>query len=45
MYRDGRGGLDKDNAQAVQWYSKSAVQGDADAQYRLGNIYRAVSVD
>ena len=33
-------GMEADDAQAVQWYRKAAEQGDADAQFKLGWMYR-----
>jgi TPR repeat protein len=33
-------GVPQDNTQAVFWYRKSAEQGDAEAQSRLGEAYR-----
>jgi len=30
----------QDYAEAVSWYRKAADQGDADAQYNLGSVYR-----
>jgi TPR repeat protein len=35
MYEDGRGGLPKDDAQAVSWYRKAALLGDDYAQAAL----------
>jgi len=35
----GRGGVDRDYQQAAEWFSKSAEQGHADAQYNLGELY------
>jgi TPR repeat protein len=32
-------GVEKDAVQAVQWYRKAAVQGNARAQYTLGTMY------
>ena len=37
-YEDGDG-VEKDMEQAIFWYTKTAEQGHAEAQYRLGNIY------
>jgi TPR repeat protein len=39
MYDDGRG-VEKDEAEAVQWYRKAAEQGAAIAQNNLGEMYR-----
>ena len=39
MYEQGRGGLAKDDAMAVEWYRKAAEQGDATAQCGLGFMY------
>jgi len=39
MYQRGNG-VPKDSAEAVKWWSKAAEQGDATAQYGLGNVYR-----
>ena len=38
MYRNGYG-VEKDYAEALRWYRKSAEQGDATAQNNLGNMY------
>ena len=38
MYEQGNG-TDADNVLALKWYEKSAEQGSADAQIRLGNYY------
>lgn len=35
----GKGGLTKDEAQAVEWYQKAAEAGDAEAMCNLGNCY------
>jgi TPR repeat protein len=32
-------GVDKDYEKAAEWYQKAALQGDADAQYKLGVCY------
>ena len=32
-------GVPQDYKEAFKWYTKSAEQGDADAQYNLGNMY------
>ena len=39
LYYDGRDGIPQDYARAVSWYRMAAVQGDADAQNRLGRAY------
>ena len=33
-------GVDKDEAKAVEWYTKAAEQGDKDAQYALALCYQ-----
>jgi len=38
MYANGRG-VARDDAQAVSWFRKAADQGNADAQYNLGELY------
>lgn len=38
MYEEGRG-VAKDKVEAVKWYRKAAEQGEADGQYRLGEMY------
>ena len=38
LYANGQG-VQKDDAQARQWYEKTAVQGHANAQVRLGSLY------
>ena len=38
MYQDGLG-VQQDYAEAVKWYRKAAVQGEAYAQYNLGFMY------
>ena len=38
MYYNGEG-VQKDYKQAVEWFKKSANQGNADAQFNLGNMY------
>ena len=40
MYANGRG-VPKDDAKAVEWYQKAAVQGNAAAQSKLGFMYEA----
>ncbi|BDV37965.1 peptidoglycan-binding protein [Methylocystis bryophila] len=45
-YAEGRGGLARDPQLAAQWFAKSADQGLALAQYRLGSLYeKGVSVE
>ena len=39
MYSEGQG-VPQDDKTAVKWYTLSAEQGDADAQYNLGFMYR-----
>ena len=38
-YAEGRGGVPRDPKIAAQWFEKSALQGVAPAQYRLGSLY------
>ena len=38
MYANGKGVL-KDAAEAVRWFHLAAEQGDATAQFNLGNMY------
>ncbi|GHT71254.1 hypothetical protein AGMMS49950_07570 [Endomicrobiia bacterium] len=38
MYRDGEG-VKQNYKEAINWYKKSAEQGNADAQYNLGVMY------
>jgi TPR repeat protein len=38
FYAKGRG-VPQDDAEAVKWYRKAAEQGDANAQYNLGQGY------
>jgi hypothetical protein len=38
MYAKGQG-VPKDYAQAIDWWRKSATQGNADAQFKLGVVY------
>lgn len=38
LYRDGQG-VEKDLAQTLAWWTKSAELGNVDAQFALGNIY------
>ena len=33
-------GVDKDTSEAAVWYRKAADQGDADAQLKLGGLYK-----
>jgi hypothetical protein len=40
MYQAGMG-VPRDNAEAVNWYSKAAEQGNANAQYNLGLMYNS----
>ena len=40
LYRDGYGGVEKNNAEALRWYEKSAEQGNATALGNLGWFYR-----
>jgi len=39
MYRNGQG-VPQDHAEALKWYRRAAEQGDAAAQYNLGQMYR-----
>ena len=39
LYEDGLGAIDKDAETAVDWYTRSAEQGDALAQYNLAVMY------
>ena len=39
MYGTGRG-VPQDDAEAVRWYRLAAEQGNADAQFNLGVVYR-----
>ena len=39
MYKNGRG-VTQDKAQALEWYTKAADQGCAEAQYNLGSMYK-----
>ncbi|MES2942460.1 MAG: tetratricopeptide repeat protein, partial [Pseudomonadota bacterium] len=39
MYAEGYGGVEKDAERARHWYTKSAVQGHAGAQYEVGKNY------
>lgn len=38
-YEEGLGDIHKDYATAIQWYTKAAKQGHAEAQNKLGNYY------
>ena len=38
MYKNGRG-VRQDYVKALEWYTKAANQGDAQAQYNLGLMY------
>jgi TPR repeat protein len=38
-YESGKGGVEQDFAQALAWLSRSANQGNADAQYLLGHMF------
>lgn len=40
LYRDGYGGMEQNNAEALRWYEKSAEQGNATALGNLGWFYR-----
>jgi hypothetical protein len=39
MYEDGQG-TPQNYEEAIKWYTQAATQGDADAQYALGLVYR-----
>lgn len=39
MYHDGLGGFPVDYAKSIEWYTKSADQGNSMAQHNLGLIY------
>jgi hypothetical protein len=41
-YEKGEDGTPQDNQKAADWYLKAALQGHADAQYRLGLLYSTV---
>jgi TPR repeat protein len=46
LYRDGYGGTEQNNAEAIKWYEKAAEQGNASALGNLGGFYRdGVGVD
>ena len=38
MHANGRG-IAQDFQEAIKWYTKSAEQGNVNAQYNLGNLY------
>ena len=38
-FAEGRGGLPRDPERAAQWFREAAINGVADAQYRLGLLY------
>ncbi|MCB1445635.1 MAG: SEL1-like repeat protein [Rhizobiaceae bacterium] len=40
LYRDGYGGTEQNNAEAIRWYEKAAEQGNATALGNLGWFYR-----
>ena len=40
LYRDGYGGTEQSNAEAIRWYEKAAEQGNATALGNLGWFYR-----
>ena len=40
IYKDGLGGITKDYAEAVKWFSKAARLRNAHAQLKLGDIYK-----
>jgi uncharacterized protein len=40
MFENGRG-VEKDPAQAAQWYRRAADKGNAQAQFNLGDLYEA----
>ena len=40
LYRDGYGGTEQNNAEAIKWYEKAAEQGNATALGNLGWFYR-----
>lgn len=40
LYRDGYGGTEQNNAEAIKWYEKAAEQGNASALGNLGGFYR-----
>ena len=40
-YYYGKGGVQRDRAQAFKWYEMAALQGNAPAQFSVGHMYRA----
>ena len=40
MYEKGRGGLPKDDVQALNWYRKAADAGEAYSMTKLGMMYQ-----
>ena len=38
-YRDGKDGVEKDYAKALQWFEKAAAQGDSEGIYQLGRCH------
>jgi uncharacterized protein len=40
MYRSGRGGVEKDYAEAMRWFRKAAERDNPYAQYLLGQLYQ-----
>jgi TPR repeat protein len=40
-YEAGKGGVERDLDEAVEWYRRAAQQDYAKAQTNLGNLYRA----
>jgi localization factor PodJL len=43
IFSEGGGQLEKDFVESAKWYERSAAQGFAPAQYRLGNFYEVGS--
>ena len=41
MYLRGEGGVARDDRQAAEWYEKAALQGNAYAQMKLGDLYES----
>lgn len=41
MYQQGKGGLPRDDAEAVKWFQISAMQGNAYGQANLGAMYES----
>lgn len=39
LYRDGKGGVEQDYAEAMRWYRMAAEKGDVNGQYNLGLMY------